>query len=63
MDRWMNVQRCENMLELLAAISRWEKANTRYARKAGGVVPELWKPTMLAKIIPANHVDNIKLRF
>ena len=41
MDRLMNVAMCKNMLEVPAAISRWERAHAEFAsRSGGGAVPE-----------------------
>ena len=63
MTTLMNVQRCKHMIELPAAISRWEKMHANYVSRSGGAsVPEDWKLPLLFKMIPQASYDDIKLR-
>ena len=59
----MDVPRCKQIVELTAAITRWEHRLKQYAEKTGGqAVPADWKLPILFKMIPMNVMQYIKIR-
>ena len=63
MSSLMDVMRCNNLVELPAAITRWEKSLSIYAQKTGGqAIPPEWKLPIPFKLIPNNLLADIKLR-
>ena len=53
MSALMEVPRCKHLVELPAAITRWERSLRAYADKTGGqAVPPGWKSPILFKMIP-----------
>ena len=64
MNRLMTIAQCKTMIEVPAAISKWENAHADFVSRSGtSGVPEEWKLPLLFRMIPASDLERIKMHF
>ena len=63
MGSLMNVPRCKKIVELPAAISRWERAHALYHERSGGKsVPDDFRIPLLFGMVPQDKLDEVRMR-
>ena len=64
MSALMDVPRCKQVVEIPAAITRWERSLKQYAEKTGGqAIPTDWKLPILFKMIPMAIMQDIHHKY
>ena len=60
----MEVPRCKQLIDLPAALTKWERSLRSFSERTGGsqAVPPEWKLPILFKMIPLNMMSEIKIK-
>ena len=63
MGSLMNVQRCKKIVDLPAAISRWERPHALYFERSNGKsVPDDFRVPLLFGMVPEDKLDEVRMR-
>ena len=59
----MSRPRCKDIVELPAAIERWQRDMNAYQERTGEKMPERWSVPVLFRMIPDKNYNEVKLRW
>ena len=59
----MDVERCDKLVEIPAALTRWKRALAAFTAKTGKTIPDDWIMPILFKMIPKSSYERVKLQY